>query len=104
MLPGGIPAIRSNSAFGEMLRNGDMVRLPFRSFKEVESRIGKEVLKAEEESIVVIWVDELPIKIIYLNYGEIIETEVIKKGWNLNPWQLIEKAEEQDIKVFDVDY
>ncbi|MBY0062593.1 hypothetical protein [Priestia aryabhattai] len=79
-------------------------RLPSGYFRKVEVVIGKERLKKEEDSIVVLWFENLPIKILYLNYGDIVETEVIEKTINKDPWEIMDLAERDNVKIFHVDF
>ncbi|MFS2171415.1 hypothetical protein [Priestia megaterium] len=79
-------------------------RLPSGYFRKVESVIGKEILKIEEDSIVVLWIDDLPIKILCLNYGDIVETQVIERSRNKDPWEIMNWAEQDGVKIFHVDF
>ncbi|MBT2667311.1 hypothetical protein J7J00_17670 [Bacillus sp. ISL-4] len=101
---GGVHPLHTNSAWKEMYLRGEIGILPPAYFRKVQSIIGKDILDVEERSIVVIWIDDLPVKIIYLEYGEVIETEVIKKIKLKNPWQIIDQAEIEGLIVFDVEF
>lgn len=78
--------------------------LPSGYFRRVEKDIGKDVLAAEEHVLVVIWLDDLPVHMVYLRHGEILEHDVIKSFRELDPWGIMQLAESEGVKVFDYDW
>lgn len=95
---GGIPAIESNSAFGERIRNGEYVPLVAGYFNKVKKMLPE--IENEKECLVVIWVDDLPVKILFVENGNLSSSEVIERSNNMDAFDIINLAKSQEIPVY----
>ena len=106
MLTDGISVKRSNSAFGEMLREGTYIKLPSAYFRKIEKLIGKEQLKENENIAICIWKNDMPVKILILEDGELIENDVNERYPSFTSFQILNFIEleikKDGGKIYDV--
>lgn len=115
MLPGGINAENSNSVFGKMIEDGEMISLPSAYFRKIEKLIGKDQLKEDENVVIAIWKDDMPVKILTVIDGELVDTDGAKKYPNKNQFQTLNLIEDEfkntpingeiyDVAVYEDDF
>jgi hypothetical protein len=101
MLSGGILAIQSESAFGEMVRNDEYIPLVPGYFKKVVEMFPE--IKNEKECLVVIWVNDLPVKILFVEQGQLSSNTVLEKSNGKGVFEIIDMALSQNIPVYDAE-
>lgn len=95
MFPGGVTVERSNSAFKEMYENGELIALPESYFRKIEKLIGKQQLKDDENVAIAIWKDDMPVQIITVIDGKLVDVDGLEKYPNYNSLQLMSLIEDE---------
>ncbi|WP_273123921.1 hypothetical protein [Bacillus weihaiensis] len=94
------------NAFREVSRVGEYTYLPSAYFRKLEKLIGDEELKQNENVVIVIWAEDIPVKILVVINGELVETDASKKFPSLNIFQLLDLIENginnNGGKIYDV--
>ncbi|GAQ18693.1 LysR family transcriptional regulator [Oceanobacillus picturae] len=94
----GMPAVESNSAFGEAIRNGEYIPLVAGYFHKVKEMLPE--IENERECLVVIWVDDLPVKILFVENGDLLSNAVLERSHNMGAFDIIKLAILQEIPVY----
>lgn len=91
--------------FETMLENGDSIKLPSAYFRKIEKLMGSD--KLQGNVAIVIWKEEVPVRILVVLDGELVEIDAGKRYSSLSPFQLIEQIEKligiDDGNLFDVE-
>lgn len=101
MFPGGINAIDSDSVFGELARSGEYTPMIPRYFYKVKALIPE--IEEEEECLVVIWIDDLPAKMLFIENGKLSANDVLERSSGKGVFDILKLAETQSIPVYHVE-
>lgn len=84
------------------------VELPSAYFRKIEKLIGKKQLAEEKYVAIVIWKYDIPIKILAVQSGELVNTDVYKWYPEYDPFQIISAIESEiksnplEAKMYDI--
>ena len=79
--------------FETVLENGNYIKLPSAYFRKIEKLIGSD--KLQGNVAIVIWKEEVPVRILVALDGELVETDAGKRYSLLSPFQVMELIEKE---------
>lgn len=101
MFTEGINVMESESAFGELARSGDYTPIVSGYFYKIKELIPE--IEEEKECLVVIWINDFPVKMVFIENGELSASDVLERSAEKAAFDIIKLAEIQFIPVYHVE-
>lgn len=101
MFTEGINVMESETAFGELARSGKYTPIVSGYFYKIKTLIPE--IEEEEECLVVIWIDDFPAKMLFIENGKLSANDVLERSSEKGVFDILKLAETQSIPVYHVE-